>query len=139
MTPEQHTDYTFLAARTVPGCVQPDIVIQEQEAVSEQERACLLLLLFLLLLLKWNLFVSLPWSLVVNNADVGSRHAQRRRVQGWSIMTMTANWVANGASLEDCHSNIFSLVRYYTGKTHTTRAESEQQGGRGKSRSGGPF
>ncbi|XP_055009960.1 mediator of RNA polymerase II transcription subunit 13-like isoform X2 [Boleophthalmus pectinirostris] len=25
-------------------------------------------------------------------------------------MTMTANWVANGASLEDCHSNIFSLA-----------------------------
>uniref|UniRef100_UPI0037E774A6 mediator of RNA polymerase II transcription subunit 13-like isoform X2 n=1 Tax=Semicossyphus pulcher TaxID=241346 RepID=UPI0037E774A6 len=25
-------------------------------------------------------------------------------------MTTTANWVANGASLEDCHSNIFSLA-----------------------------
>ncbi|XP_038589358.1 mediator of RNA polymerase II transcription subunit 13-like isoform X1 [Micropterus salmoides] len=25
-------------------------------------------------------------------------------------MTATANWVANGASLEDCHSNIFSLA-----------------------------
>ncbi|CAL1569307.1 unnamed protein product [Knipowitschia caucasica] len=25
-------------------------------------------------------------------------------------MTMTANWEANGASLEDCHSNIFSLA-----------------------------
>ncbi|GAA6105734.1 mediator of RNA polymerase II transcription subunit 13-like isoform X1 [Tachysurus ichikawai] len=24
-------------------------------------------------------------------------------------MTTAANWVANGASLEDCHSNIFSL------------------------------
>ena len=27
-------------------------------------------------------------------------------------MTTAANWVANGASLEDCHSNIFSLVQY---------------------------
>nr|XP_019937816.1 PREDICTED: mediator of RNA polymerase II transcription subunit 13-like [Paralichthys olivaceus] len=25
-------------------------------------------------------------------------------------MTTSANWVANGASLEDCHSNIFSLA-----------------------------
>lgn len=25
-------------------------------------------------------------------------------------MTAAANWVANGASLEDCHSNLFSLV-----------------------------
>lgn len=47
-------------------------------------------------------------SLVIT--DVGSRHAQRQRAKRWSIMTMTANWVANGASLEDCHSNIFSLA-----------------------------
>ncbi|XP_032731992.1 mediator of RNA polymerase II transcription subunit 13-like [Lontra canadensis] len=25
-------------------------------------------------------------------------------------MTAAANWVANGASLEDCHSNLFSLA-----------------------------
>lgn len=28
-------------------------------------------------------------------------------------MTTAANWGANGASLEDCHSNIFSLVQYH--------------------------
>lgn len=29
-------------------------------------------------------------------------------------MTTAANWGANGASLEDCHSNIFSLVQYHS-------------------------
>lgn len=46
------------------------------------------------------------------DTDVGFRHALRWRPQRRTIMTATANWVANGASLEDCHSNIFSLVGY---------------------------
>lgn len=49
---------------------------------------------------------------LVFGTDVGFRHAQRWRPQRRTIMTTTANWVANGASLEDCHSNIFSLVQY---------------------------
>lgn len=46
------------------------------------------------------------------DTHVGFRHAQRSRPQRRTIMTTTANWVANGASLEDCHSNVFSLVQY---------------------------
>lgn len=64
----------------------------------------------LVLAASWREPISQPCS--VFDTDVGFRHAQRWRPQRRTIMTTAANWGANGASLEDCHSNIFSLVQY---------------------------
>lgn len=90
----------FFWIRPIPLPDHPDSIIWSSCEVIR----------LLVLAASWREPISQPCS--VFDTDVGFRHAQRWRPQRRTIMTTTANWGANGASLEDCHSNIFSLVQY---------------------------